>query len=89
MSDCDETLRELDSFLDDELSPDVRTHLQAHLGACMDCLSAFDFHAELKLAIRRKCSNEDMPPGLMARIERCLDEDIDGDGAIGEAAGRA
>lgn len=83
MGNCDETLRELDAFLDDELTPDVRIHLQEHLGACNDCLSAFDFHAELKLAIRRKCSNEQMPSGLMARIESCLDDDIDGDGVIG------
>ncbi len=89
MGDCDETLRELDAFLDDELSSEVRTHLQEHLGACTDCLSAFDFHAELKLAIRRKCSNEEMPPGLMSRIESCLEEDIDGDGVGGAPTSHA
>ena len=83
MADCNETLRELNAFLDGELPDEVRTHIHLHLEGCTDCLQAFDFHAELKLAIRRKCSSDAMPPGLMARIESCFDADIDGDGVIG------
>ena len=49
----------------------------------MDCLQAFDFHAELKTVISQKCLNDEMPPGLLSRIEQCFGEDIDGDGAIG------
>ena len=33
--------------------------------------------------IRRKCSNDEMPPGLLAKIEMCFNEDFDGDGIIG------
>ena len=51
--------------------------------SCVDCLQAFDFHAELKQVIRRKCSNDEMPPGLLAKIEMCFNEDFDGDGIIG------
>ena len=83
MADCNETIRELDAFLDGELSDDVRTHIHEHLDGCMDCLQAFDFQAELKQAIRRKCSSDEMPPGLMARIEQCFDDDLDGDGLVG------
>jgi anti-sigma factor (TIGR02949 family) len=83
MANCRETIRELDAFLDDELPADVREHIHAHLGECVDCLQAFDFQAELKQAIRRKCSNDEMPPGLLGRIEMCFNEDIDGDGIIG------
>lgn len=83
MANCRETIRELDAFLDGELPPDVREHIHAHLGECVDCLQAFDFQAELKLAIRRKCSNDEMPPGLLGRIEMCFNEDFDGDGVIG------
>ena len=32
--------------------------------------------------IAARCRDE-LPPGLLARIERCLQEDIDGDGRIG------
>ena len=83
MADCKQTLRELDAFLDDELSDSTRGQIHEHLGGCVDCLQAFEFHAELKSAIQRKCGNDEMPPGLLAKIELCFNEDFDGDGIIG------
>jgi mycothiol system anti-sigma-R factor len=89
MADCKQTLRELDAFLDDELSSTTREQIHGHLEGCTDCLQTFEFHAELKAVIRRKCSNDELPPGLLAKIEMCFNEDFDGDGVIGppEAAG--
>ena len=81
--DCRETIRELDTFLDDELSDSARTAIRNHLNGCVDCLQAFDFHAELKQVIAQKCQNDEMPPDLLSRIERCFDTDFDGDGVIG------
>jgi mycothiol system anti-sigma-R factor len=81
--DCRETIRELDTFLDDELSDAARTAIRHHLDGCVDCLQAFDFHAELKQVIAQKCQNDEMPPDLLSRIEQCLDTDFDGDGVIG------
>ncbi|HEY5664490.1 MAG TPA: zf-HC2 domain-containing protein [Ilumatobacter sp.] len=83
MANCNETIRELDAFLDDELPDEVRHHIHEHLSSCLDCLQAFDFTAELKLAIRRKCSTDEMPPGLLDRIEQCLDTDLADDGLGG------
>jgi anti-sigma factor (TIGR02949 family) len=83
MTDCNETLRELDLFLDHELSEGVHDSIREHLDRCPDCLSAFDFHAELKATIAAKCNNDEMPPDLLRRIERCFDTDFDGDGVIG------
>ena len=80
---CGETIRELETFLDGELSDDVRAQIHEHLDGCVDCLQAFDFHAELKAVIKLKCSNDEIPPGLMAKIERCFDTDFDGDSSIG------
>jgi anti-sigma factor (TIGR02949 family) len=85
MANCNETIRELDAFLDGELPDDVRAHIHVHLNSCMDCLQAFDFQAELKMAIRRKCNTDELPPGLLGRIEMCFDTDLDGDGVIGTA----
>ena len=59
------------------------TAIRHHLDGCVDCLQAFDFHAELKLVIAQKCQNDEMPPDLLSRIEQCLDTDFDGDGVIG------
>ena len=84
MGDCDETLRELETFLDEELSPGTREMIRAHLGGCHNCLETFDFHAELRQVILVKCRNDEMPPGLLARIEQCFGEDLDNDGRIGE-----
>jgi len=77
MSDCEQTLRELDAFLDGELSEAVRGRVHEHLGGCTDCLSAFDFHAELKQVIQAKCHDDEMPAGLMARIEMCFQDVFD------------
>lgn len=85
MANCKETIREVNAFLDNELPSDVRAHIHQHLEGCIDCLQAFDFEAELKQAIRRKCSNDEMPAGLLGRIEMCFQEDFDGDGVIGPA----
>ena len=81
--DCAATLKELDVFLDEELSSDARRSISHHLDGCPDCLSAFDFHAELKEVIGEKCRNEEMPPDLLGRIERCFSTDFSGDGKIG------
>ncbi|CAN5563099.1 hypothetical protein BH23ACT3_BH23ACT3_04990 [soil metagenome] len=83
MPDCNETIRELETFLDNELSAGARDQIRHHLDGCSDCLQAFDFHAELKTVIARKCNNDEMPAGLLSRIERCFDTDFDGDGSVG------
>jgi mycothiol system anti-sigma-R factor len=77
MADCSETLRELEAFLDDELSAESHVAIRAHLSGCPDCLQAFDFHAELKMVVAQKCRNDEMPPGLMDKIARCFGDDID------------
>jgi anti-sigma factor (TIGR02949 family) len=83
MGDCNDTLRELETFIDEELSDDAKNAIRSHLEGCPDCLQAFDFHAELKAVIADKCHRDELPPGLVSRIERCFDEDFDGDGVIG------
>jgi anti-sigma factor (TIGR02949 family) len=83
MADCNEALRELEAFLDGALSEDGHQAIHAHLRGCTDCLQAFDFHAELRTVIQAKCRNDEMPPGLLSRIEKCFNEDFDGDGQIG------
>ena len=81
--DCHATLRELDVFLDDEMPSDAREQIRHHLDDCPECTNAFDFHAELKSIVRAKCNNDEMPRGLLERIEQCFQTDIDGDGVIG------
>ena len=56
MADCNETLRELEAFLDNELKPETHVAIRAHLEGCPDCLQAFDFHAELKIVVPRSAA---------------------------------
>lgn len=81
--DCRQTIRDLDVFLDGEIDDTQRDAIRHHLEGCMDCLGAFDFHAELKEVIARKCQNDEMPSDLLRRIEHCFGTDFDGDGEIG------
>jgi anti-sigma factor (TIGR02949 family) len=83
MADCNETIRELEEFLDGELSEESLNAIHSHLQDCPDCHQAFDFHAELRTVIAAKCRNDEMPTGLLSRIEQCFNEDFDGDGQIG------
>lgn len=71
MADCDEVLRDLYTFLDGELAPGVKRAIAAHLDGCHDCLEVFDFHAELRAVISRKCRDE-VPETLVIRIQNCF-----------------
>ena len=83
MADCNDTLRELEAILDGELDEHVSAGIHDHLEGCTDCNQALDFHAELRSVVRQKCRNDELPADLVARLERCLHEDFDGDGQIG------
>jgi anti-sigma factor (TIGR02949 family) len=72
MDDCEQILRELEPFLDRELSPEAWQSVHAHINGCLDCLHVFDFHAELRMVISKKCQQDALPPGLLARIEACF-----------------
>ncbi len=89
MADCNETLRELERFLDQELPPHMHHAVQSHLDGCMDCLQAFDFEAELRVVISTKCRETEVPPGLMDKIQSCfgLDEDDLADDQASSPAG--
>ena len=78
MPDCNKTLRELQLFLDGELTGEDYQHVLGHLDECIECYHTFDFQAELKLVIAKKCRTEEMPAGLLERIERCFLPDVTG-----------
>lgn len=83
MADCESTIRELETYLDDELLPAERGQVDSHLEGCSDCQQAFEFHHDLRQTIREKLQNATVPSSLISRLEQCLQEDLDGDGQIG------
>lgn len=70
-SDCAESLHELYTFLDGELTDDKRATIHQHLEDCSPCLEAFDFEAELRAVIARRCHDE-VPESLRRRIAESL-----------------
>ncbi len=72
MGDCDDAVHRLYHFLDGELDDHKRAEIKRHLDDCLPCLEAFDFEAELRMVIRRKC-REQVPEELLAKIRRALE----------------
>jgi len=71
---CDDALHELYGYLDGELTVERRTIIQQHLDDCPPCYEAFDFEAELRIVIARKCT-ETVPDSLKQRIADALAEE--------------
>jgi anti-sigma factor (TIGR02949 family) len=72
-SDCQQAIQTLYHFLDGELTDDRRKVIERHLEECSPCLEAFDFEAELKVVIARKCRDQ-VPDHLRERVHRALIE---------------
>jgi len=71
--ECQEALDTLYHFLDGELTEERRRQIQHHLDDCSPCLEAFDFEAELKIVIARRC-REAVPETLRLRIAAALQD---------------
>ncbi|HLI02096.1 MAG TPA: mycothiol system anti-sigma-R factor [Acidimicrobiales bacterium] len=70
-SECQEALDTLYHFLDGELTATKRQDIQRHLDKCSSCLEAFDFEAELKVLIARRCKDT-VPDSLRSRIAAAI-----------------
>jgi len=71
MSDCENSLHELYAYLDGELTDERRAKIQHHLDECQPCAEPYDFEAELRILIRRKCQ-EQVPATLMDKVRSAL-----------------
>ena len=69
--DCEEALRLLAAFLDDELAPDTRAGVDRHLERCRSCFSRAEFERRLKAEIAH-LGREDVTPGFEGRIRRLI-----------------
>ena len=76
MADCQETLQELERFLDSELPPGRSEQILSHLKVCSDCQGAFEFHAELRAVVKKAAGDEPLPDSLLGRIKQCFGTDL-------------
>jgi predicted anti-sigma-YlaC factor YlaD len=81
MADCQETLQELERYLDSELPPGRSEVILSHLKVCSDCQGAFEFHAELRIAIRTKATKDELSEGFLERLQGCFGDEILGQDA--------
>lgn len=77
MTDCKQTLHDLEAYLDGELSPEDTAHVLGHIDECLECFHAFDFQAEVKQIIASKCRNDVMPAELLAQLRLALATPLD------------
>jgi anti-sigma factor (TIGR02949 family) len=71
---CDEALRRLEDYLDGELSAEDLRKVHEHLDTRAPCTSQFGFEASVLQGIRQRLQRTDLPPDLLTRIRRMLDE---------------
>ena len=71
VADCREAVETLYHYLDGELTYERRIVIQRHLDDCHDCIEAYEFEAELRIAVSRSC-REPVPPSLIDRVAQAL-----------------
>lgn len=67
-TDCALVIAEVWSLLDGEVSDDKRDRLRHHLDACPACLRHYGVEERIKALIATKCSGEQAPSYLVARV---------------------
>ncbi|MGH9151674.1 MAG: mycothiol system anti-sigma-R factor [Acidimicrobiales bacterium] len=68
---CADAVERLYHYLDGELDEARMALVKSHLDECLPCLEAFDFEAELRQLVARKC-REVVPEALRVRITLAL-----------------
>ncbi|HWD25450.1 MAG TPA: mycothiol system anti-sigma-R factor [Acidimicrobiales bacterium] len=76
VGECDEAVRQLYNFLDNELTPEMRAAFEAHLNDCGPCVEIVTFEAELRRVIANKCQDR-VPDELRERIASAIHNEAD------------
>src|ERR1700712_171600 len=72
--ECVGVLRDVWLFLDDELDPDKRSAVEAHLDGCSPCLEEANLDQKLKALLHSKCGGDRAPEQLRARLAARLSQ---------------
>jgi mycothiol system anti-sigma-R factor len=84
--DCQAALAELSTYLDGELTDQRRSLIAHHLDDCNPCLEIYDFEAELRIVIQKRCQDA-VPETLRLRVEAQLRGFTSGPPDLGTASG--
>lgn len=72
--DCDDVLKDVFTYLDDESDPQVAQRIRQHLEGCSPCLRYYDLEQDIKSLVARCCGGDVAPQSLRARIRIRLTE---------------
>ncbi|WP_375476685.1 mycothiol system anti-sigma-R factor [uncultured Jatrophihabitans sp.] len=67
--DCDDVLRDVYLYLDDETDPRLRNRIRQHLDSCTPCLAQFGLEQDVRSLIARCCGGDRAPASLHERIK--------------------
>jgi mycothiol system anti-sigma-R factor len=72
--DCDDVLRDVYLYLDDETDPALRDRIRRHLDGCAPCLKQFGIEQDVRSLIARCCGGDQAPQSLRERISLRITE---------------
>jgi mycothiol system anti-sigma-R factor len=72
--DCDEVLRDVFLYLDDESDATVRNRIRIHLEVCGPCLKKYGLEQDVKSLVARCCGGDVAPERLRQRIRTRITE---------------
>jgi mycothiol system anti-sigma-R factor len=66
--DCDDVLKDLYLYLDDESDEKLRNRIRQHLDGCRPCLKQYGLEQDVRSLIARCCGGDRAPESLHTRI---------------------
>jgi mycothiol system anti-sigma-R factor len=66
--DCDDVLRDLYLYLDDESDDALRNRIRQHLDGCTPCLRQYGLEQDVRALIARCCGSDRAPETLHERV---------------------
>ena len=72
--DCEDVLKDVYLYLDDESDPQLRNRIRQHLDGCAPCLKQYGLEQDVRSLIARCCGGDRAPETLHERIRTRITE---------------
>jgi mycothiol system anti-sigma-R factor len=66
--DCDDVLKDLYLYLDDESDDTLRNRIRQHLDGCAPCLKQYGLEQDVRALVTKCCGGDHAPASLHERI---------------------
>jgi mycothiol system anti-sigma-R factor len=72
--ECEQALRDIERFLDGEMTAPQAVEVESHLHSCTPCMERADFKRHLRLLIAQRCGCDEVPESLSLRVAAILEQ---------------